>query len=104
VDANTDFGTAEPLPQLPPTIAPGSALRGSGYPVNNGTSWLMAVQFTPTGPDARVLLTYGPTGDRSSPLFSADTKRFSEKQWRTPFRTAEAIQADAPASQTVSGG
>jgi acyl-homoserine-lactone acylase len=104
VDTNADFGTAEPLPELPPTDAPGSTLRAGTYPINNGTSWLMAVQFTPEGPDARVLLTYGPTGDRASPLFSADTARFSDKEWRTPLRSAAEVAADDPEAASISGG
>lgn len=37
-----------------------SGLTADGYPVNYGTSWLMAVEFLPGGPAADVLLAYGP--------------------------------------------
>ena len=54
----------------------------TGYPVNNGTSFMMALDFTPNGPKAKVFLTYSDTEDRSDPNYTAATERFSRKDWR----------------------
>jgi acyl-homoserine-lactone acylase len=50
-----------------------SGLGPDGYPVNYGTSWVMAVELLPEGPQADVLMTYGP-GDQLA-LFAAGTLR-----------------------------
>jgi acyl-homoserine-lactone acylase len=50
-----------------------SGLGPDGYPVDYGTSWIMAVDLLPTGPEADVLLTYGP-GDQLA-LFGVGTLR-----------------------------
>lgn len=86
--------TGEPTPTRGPSFAPRSSLTEKGYLINNGTSFLMAVELTSAGPRAAALLTYGETGDRTSPLFVAQTEKFSKKQWRTvAFRDAD-ITAD----------
>ncbi len=54
----------------------------------------MTVEFTKGGPQAYVILTYGETGDRSSPLFTAQTKRFSTKSWRRVAYTTREIAHD----------
>jgi hypothetical protein len=41
-----------------------------------------------------MILTYGQTNDRKSPLFEQQTIRFSEKNWRTVAFTDEQIAAD----------
>ena len=76
-----------------------------GYPVDNGTSFLMAVDFTgEAAAEAWAILTYGETGDRDSPLFDVQTQRFSDKDWRQVAFTEEAILADPELEEiTVSG-
>ncbi|HEX5947361.1 MAG TPA: penicillin acylase family protein [Acidimicrobiales bacterium] len=79
-------------------LAPGSSLSRiegeTGYLINNGTSFLMAVGFTDDGPEARTFLTYGNTEDRSSPDYLAATERFSDKAWRdVPFTPEEVEEA-----------
>ena len=75
----------------------------TGYLVNNGTSFLMALEFTDDGPEARVFLTYGNTEDRTAPSYTEATQRFSEKQWRTVAWTNEEIEAAAVDTTTVRG-
>ena len=43
---------------------------------------------------AWALLTYGQTGDRTSPEFDVQTIRFSDKAWRTVAYTDDEIAAD----------
>lgn len=82
-----------------------SALTTSGYPVSNGTSFLYALEFTDDGPQAAAFLTYGQTGDPTSPFFVDQTRRFSDKDWRPIRFTEEDVENDpALRTYTVSGG
>lgn len=45
------------------TLLPRADKGDAPYPVNYGTSWVMAVELLPTGPVADVLMTYGPGAD-----------------------------------------
>ena len=92
------FGSTEPFPKRPATVAPRSGLTTDGYAINNGTSFLMALTFTESGPEAYAFLTYGNTADRESPLFVSQTERFSQKDWRPLLFTPEAVAAEAPLS------
>ncbi len=74
-----------------------------GYPVNNGTSFLMALAYTDEGPQAKVFLTYGDTEDRSSEDYTNATQRFSDKDWRTVAFTEEDVAADTRSTITVRG-
>ena len=89
------------------TLVPGSSLASvggeTGYPINNGTSFLMALSFTGDGPQARVFLTYGETEDRSSDLYTEATEAFSGKEWRNVAFTDAEIEADLVDTVTVRG-
>jgi acyl-homoserine-lactone acylase len=89
------------------TLVPGSSLAQvggeSGYPINNGTSFLMALSFTDDGPRARVFLTYGETEDRSSRLYTEATEAFSDKEWRDVAFTDAEIEADLVETVRVRG-
>ncbi len=91
----------------PETLVPGSSLARvggeAGYPINNGTSFLMALGFTDDGPQARVFLTYGETEDRSSDIYTEATEAFSAKQWRDVAFTDAEIEADLVVTVTVRG-
>lgn len=54
----------------------------SGYPVNYGTSFLLALAYTDSGPKAKAFLTYSDTQDRSAKDYLDATERFSRKEWR----------------------
>ena len=75
----------------------------NGYLINNGTSFLMALEFTKDGPSAKVFLTYGNTEDRSAKEYTAATERFSAKDWRTVAFTDEDIAGDERSTITVRG-
>ncbi len=96
--------SSEPAPQRGEAVAVGSSLRGEGYRINYGTSFVMTVDFTGEDVQAWALLVYGQTGDRLSPLFDSQTVAFSEKQWRQVAFTDEQIEADADLeTYTVTG-
>ncbi len=86
--------SSEPAPQRGEAVAEGSPLRGEGYRINFGTSFVMTVDYTGDEVEAAALLVYGQTGDRTSPLFDSQTLAFSEKQWRPVAFTDEQIEAD----------
>ena len=97
--------TSEELPARPMLVAPRSELAVDGtYRITYGTSFLLAVEFTDDGPQASSILTYGETGDRRSPLFTSQVKRFAAKDWK-PVRFTEQDIVDDPAYQVeqVSG-
>jgi acyl-homoserine-lactone acylase len=88
-------------------VAPGSSLatlEGEvGYPINNGTSFLMALAFTDDGPRARTFLTYGNSEDRSGADHREATRRFSDKEWRDVAFTADEVEEAAIEEVTVRG-
>jgi acyl-homoserine-lactone acylase len=86
--------SSEPAPQRGDAVAVGSSLRGEGYRINYGTSFVMTVDYTGAQVEAWALLVYGQTGDRTSPLFDSQTVSFSEKQWRQVAFTDAQIDAD----------
>ncbi|HEX5616150.1 MAG TPA: penicillin acylase family protein, partial [Acidimicrobiia bacterium] len=89
------FGTSlEPGYELPASVRDGISLTEQGWPVNNGTSFIMTLEFTDDGPRAQAFLTYGESGDTTSEHFSDQTERFSGKQWRDVLFTDEQIEAD----------
>ena len=71
------------------------------WPVANGTSFIYNVEFTADGPVAEALLTYGESGDPTSPFFSDQTELFSAKQWRPILFTEAAIAADPDLRERV---
>jgi acyl-homoserine-lactone acylase len=67
----------------------------SGNPaqVNFGSSFIMAVELTRTGPKARTLLTYSESSNPASPHFTDQTQLLSHKQWVTDRFSAADIAA-----------
>ncbi|MEM8618144.1 MAG: penicillin acylase family protein [Actinomycetota bacterium] len=89
------LSSTEPTPVRGEPIVPTSPIRGEGYPVNFGTSFVMTVAFGgAAGLEAWALLTYGETGDRGSSLYDQQMVRFSEKNWRRIVFTDAEIAAD----------
>src|SRR5918993_1197298 len=88
-------------------VAPGSSLARvdgeTGYLIDDGTSFLMALELSDDGPRARVFLTYGNTDDRSSDLYTEATERFSAKEWRDVAFTEEQIEDELTTTETVRG-
>jgi acyl-homoserine-lactone acylase len=86
--------SSEEAPARGDLITPNGDLRGDGYPVNFGTSFVMVVDYSTGAPEASAMLTYGNTGLRDTEVFSSQTTRFSEKDWRVVAFTDEQITAD----------
>ena len=93
--------SSEETPTRGDLITPNGDLRGNGYPVNFGTSFVMVVDYSSGAPEASAILTYGDTGLRDSDVFSSQTTRFSEKNWRTVAFTDEQIAADPDLSDVL---
>ncbi|WP_343073401.1 penicillin acylase family protein [Pyxidicoccus fallax] len=80
-----------------------TGLTDAGYVINNGSSFIMAMNFTENGPKGRAVLTYSESSDPTSPYFADQTQLFSRKEWR-PILFSEAEIAAATAEQmTISG-
>lgn len=86
--------TLEPDAPVAPLVQGSRFLRKDGYPINGGSSFVMALTFTDAGPRARAVLTYGQSGDPESPYFSDQTELFSRKAWREILFTDKEIAAD----------
>ena len=84
-------GTLLPRTTREPAISP-TGLGPGGYPINYGTSWVMAVDLTPSGPDARVLMTYGPSRDPGGA--GSQLALFAEGELRAALFDDEEIRAD----------
>lgn len=88
-------------------FAPGSQLGGlageDGYPVDFGTSFLLALSLTEDGPEARAFLTYGNTEDRSSDVYTQATQAFSDGAWREIPFSQDDVEASAISTVTVRG-
>lgn len=91
--------SSEEAPTRGDLITPNGDLRGDGYPVNFGTSFIMVVDYSSGAPEANAILTYGNTGLRDTEIFSSQTTRFSEKNWRSVAFTEEQIAADPALSE-----
>ncbi|RKH54972.1 acylase [Corallococcus llansteffanensis] len=88
-----------------PATLSASGLSKQGYPINNGSSFVMAMQFTDAGPSANAVLTYSESGDPKSPHYADQTLLFSKKQWRPILFTDAQIAGDANLVETtISGG
>ncbi len=71
-----------------------TGLTTEGYVVNYGTSFIMTLRFTDDGPDATAFLTYSQSSDPTSPHWTDQTTRFSDKNWRPILYRQEDIEAD----------
>ncbi|QSQ16307.1 penicillin acylase family protein [Myxococcus landrumensis] len=78
-------------------------LTDTGYVINNGSSFIMAMEFTEKSVSGRAVLTYSQSSDKASPYFADQTELFSNKQWRPIVFTEEAITAAKVDEVTISG-
>ncbi len=90
-----DLARPEGAPERPDPVDKATGLTPEGWWINYGTSFLMVVDYTDEGPQARTILTYGETSDRESPEFTSQVVRFAEKNWKTAAFTAEQIEDQA---------
>jgi acyl-homoserine-lactone acylase len=63
-------------------ITPVALTPGIGHQqIVNGSSYIHAVTFTPTGPDARAIVTYSESTDPANPHYADMTKLYSQSSW-----------------------
>ncbi|MFP2924763.1 penicillin acylase family protein [Pyxidicoccus sp. 3LG] len=90
-------------PQGNVITGPSNLTQNLGYVVNNGSSFIMAMEFTDSGPQASAVLTYSQSSNPASDHYADQTRLFSRKEWR-PILFSEAEVAAAPAEVlTISG-
>ena len=86
--------TLEPSPSIAPKVEGSRLLTEEGYPINSGSSFIMALEFGEQGPRAKAFLTYSESGDWTSPHFIDQTDLFSRKEWRPILFYEADIEAD----------
>ncbi|WP_432991139.1 penicillin acylase family protein [Dactylosporangium sp. CA-233914] len=98
----------EPLPGSslepfmdPGTFVPGSDLTDKGYVVNYGTSFLLTLAYTTSGPSAKCILTFSESGDRASSNYTDQTQLYSQKKLRDCRYSDSAISADTRSIEVV---
>jgi acyl-homoserine-lactone acylase len=92
-----DTTTMGPIPDTGDWVNDSSALRNlPGYPVSDGSSFVMALEFTADGPVAEGFLTYGNPDDPAAPAYRLGLEAWSTGEWR-PFL----FQPDDVASESA---
>ncbi len=71
-----------------------TGLTDDGYPINNGSSFVMVMRFTDDGPEGRAVTTYSQSSDPASPHFADQTELFGTKQMRPILFDDADIMAD----------
>ncbi|WP_426505302.1 penicillin acylase family protein [Dactylosporangium sp. McL0621] len=85
----------------PGTFVPGSDLTNKGYVVNYGTSFLLTLAYTSSGPSAKCILTFGESGDHTSPHYTDQTQLYSQKRLRDCSYSTTAINADTQSVEVI---
>jgi acyl-homoserine-lactone acylase len=63
-------------------MSPVALVPTAGYtPILTGSSYIQAVTFSPSGPDARAVVTYSQSTDPANPHYADITKLFSNYGW-----------------------
>ncbi len=63
------------------------------YPINYGSSFVMALQYTEDGPQAEMFLSYSQDHDPEGEHFKDQTLLYSDLEWRPMLFTEEDIAA-----------
>jgi acyl-homoserine-lactone acylase len=115
--AGTDVGSGSGASILDPQlaavarerepVAAGSTLGRygdvTGYLVDRGTSFLMAVELTDDGPRARTLVPVANSEDRKGDDYAASARRFSDQEWRDVAFTEDDVADGTTETLTVRG-
>jgi acyl-homoserine-lactone acylase len=86
--------TTEAVPPRGELISEVTDLATDGYSVNYGSSYIMTLEFTPEGPKAAAIMTYGQSDDVTSPHHTDQLGLFSRREWRPILFKEEEIAAD----------
>lgn len=101
-DGRQSSSTTEAQPSWPERLVEGSTLTADGYPISYGSSFMMAVEMGPDGPDGYTILTYGQVGDPDLPGFTVGVEAFADKQWKPALFSEADIEADTASVTEVS--
>jgi acyl-homoserine-lactone acylase len=88
-----------PRHQYPQLEGSQISAQAGGYHVTYGSSWMMFVQFTPEGPQARGLMTYSQSTDPRSEQRDDQTFLYSQQPQLRPLYFRETQIADHTQSQ-----
>jgi acyl-homoserine-lactone acylase len=91
----------EPGMDLGTPVSDKTDMTTKGYPVNYGTSFLLTMGFTTSGPSAKAVLTFGESANPASPNFSDQTRLFSNKQLRDAWYTDAQISGDTKSVEVL---
>ncbi len=69
--------------------------------IRHGSSFIMAVEFTPQGPRSEGILTYSQSVNPNSPFYSDQTKLYSRKGWDELRFTEAAVEAGTLSQKTI---
>lgn len=85
-------------------ITTGAIVPNVGYtPILAGSSYIQAVTFRPSGPDAHAILTYSQSSDPANPHYADMTKLYSQYGWvKLPYAEGEMRQDPGFTAVTVS--
>ena len=78
-----------------------NSLSKSGYNVVHGSSFIMTLGWSDTGPEAEAILSYSQSGDPESPHFDDQTQLYAEKTWRPVRFTPSDIETHAVSRQVL---
>ena len=78
-----------------------NSLSKSGYNVIHGSSFIMTLGWSDTGPEAEAILSYSQSGDPESPHFDDQTQLYAEKTWRPVRFTPSDIETHAVSRQVL---
>ena len=78
-----------------------NSLSKSGYNVIHGSSFIMTLGWSDTGPEAEAILSYSQSGDPESPHFDDQTQLYAEKTWRPVRFTLSDIETHAVSRQVL---
>jgi acyl-homoserine-lactone acylase len=91
----TDSGRSlEPAPPQGAFIPGSDDLSTDGYVIDDGTSFLMTVEFTARGPEANALLTFSESEDPRSPHYADQDLLFTRRFLRPVLFTEREIMSD----------
>ncbi len=80
---------------------PGTDMTTKGYPVNYGTSFLLTMGFTASGPSAKAVLSFSESGNPASPNYADQTRLFANKQLRDVRYTDTQISGDTKSVEVL---
>jgi acyl-homoserine-lactone acylase len=77
-----------------PRLHDRTGLTDEGYPINNGNSYVLVVEYDDDGPHAEAVLTYSQSEDPDSPHYSDQNELYGQGLFRAVRFTEDDIAAD----------